>query len=386
MELVKQYRWLLLVILVIMAFTTGPALYAQQVYIEDYDDQGIEDQNQDDWGEEKPIGQQPPATGDQKMKKTPAASKPTPSQPDTPEETFDSEKMDTDATGEQPPAGEYDPDAPQIYIQEYEKEEKIPKIEEDTPYAGACYLNYGFSMAIKGGFRQSFLTGEGSFNNDFFTGTRLNFRRDLNLNRVSNSYVVGGNINIYSFRLGFEASHGKFTGTRLLSQSVMIEGTTFGMGTRLRSNIKFDWFRTTIGFNIYADRYFGIGPALKVDVINAKYEFKGLNQDFLTGIDVKARDSFVFALVNPGIQVDFSFSNPLVFTLAVYGIVFDASNVYIEQFYVSLSPRYYLSKSFFVFGEVAYEYLHLESGRSRDFNGNVDLHSWFASAGVGVTF
>ena len=398
MEFVKQYRWLLLLIIVVMVFSSGTALYAQQTYIEDYDDQGQDDwgqdeqnQGQDDWGQDQKIGQQPPANDDQKTTKQQQESQKTtpsqePSQEDAPEQEFDQEQIDQDDASEQGqgPSGEYDPDAPQIFIQEYEKEEKIPDTKEDTPYAGACYLNYGFSLSVKGGFRQTFLSGEGRFNDNFLIGTQINFRHDLGLDRMANGYVVGGGMNIYGFRLGFEASHGKFLGSAAINQPVTISGTTYAQGTRLRSNIKFDWFRTTIGYNIYANRYFGIGPAFKIDVIKARYEFKGINQ--ANGLEAKERDSFLFALVNPGIQIDFSFSDPLIFTVAAYGIVFDANSVYFEQFYISLTPRYYLSKSVFIFGEVAYEYFHLKSDRSRDFNGNADVHSWFASAGVGITF
>ena len=249
---------------------------------------------------------------------------------------------------------------------------------------GACYINYGFSLGTRGGFHYMSQKGFFQVNKDQNIGTIIDTRRDIGLDRFASDYVVGGNINLNGLRVSFDYANSNFTGDRLLSQAIIIDGVQYNAGIQLYSDIKFDWYKISVGYNVFANQYFGIGPAIRCDIIKWQYEFRGL--DTATNTVTKLRESGVIGIPNGGIQVDFSFVDSFVCTFSVYGMVFRQDGIDAEQAHVSLMPRWYLNDSIFVYGEAVYEYLQLNADRKGDIVADLTFHTFYFSVGVGARF
>lgn len=260
--------------------------------------------------------------------------------------------------------------------------ETIEETEKEIPYAGACFLNYGFSVGIKGGLRQTHIKGFASFNTGQTNGNEVDLLDDLDLNPFSNNYMIAFQMHLYGFRFAFDYSSAEFTGNTNLTTNTTILDTVYEANTSLKSKAEIRWYRFMIGYIVYANQYFGIGPSLRIDAIEQSYSFRGVQSDNI----ISEKEHITVPVAYPGIQIDFSFANSFVCTFSFYGLYFKATEIHVENAYVSLEPRWYLCENFYIFGECAYEYLKIKSETNNDVSGRIIFHSFFANVGFGLNF
>lgn len=256
---------------------------------------------------------------------------------------------------------------------------------EVIPYSRVCMLNYGFNFDFHLGGKQTFQRGEGRFNSDNENdGTLIDLEDDLGLDRSSSNFFIGLDFNIYAFRLSYDYTYSIFDGDRTLQQNVTIDGTTYVAGSELDSSIRMDWNRFILGYSVFTLPNLAFGFDVAFDVIRVKYKFEGTQLTPL--VSVTEEDTKYLPVPKIGVHLDFSFADPLVFTLSVNGIDFDQSDIHGTSIYAELNGRWYFGESFFFFLQTAYDYQNIESDRDDRFNGEVKLNTWFLSTGMGFFF
>lgn len=274
--------------------------------------------------------------------------------------------------------------AQELTLDMYQQEETaVEQDNEFRPY-GACLLNFGFGFALDGGVRHTYQQITGRFNNKNSSGSNVNLRQDLGVKHDSTQFMIGVMMAWDGWRLRFDYSNAKFDGEKNLLAHTTILGTTFSQDTTLNTDLQIEVWRWLLSYTIFANHHVGLGVDLEIDAFRFDYEFQGTR--FSTGTLVTEKDRTVLAVIKPGVHIDFSWTESLVFTFAVNGLIFKYNDVQVAATHVSLGGRWYIIDNFFLFGQGAYEYIKVDERDKENFDGQILLHSWLASIGVGVHF
>lgn len=268
-------------------------------------------------------------------------------------------------------------------------EEEVPSVvvpqESVIPYGGACFVNYGFTLTVHAGARYTYVDkARGRWNSTTTEGSFVDFRSELGLDRSATSFLVGASLSLDGWRLQFDYSLAEFEGDENLAGNLTIRGTTFAQNTNLDTSFEFTSYRWVLGYTIFANLHWGIGFDMEFELLKIHSRFAGT--EAITGnAATQGLDRYTL-LPKPGVHIDFSWTEPLVFTLAVHGLTYKHNERSFNTLNASLTGRWYWSSSFFVFVEGVYDYSKLVSERDDDLDGKFVFQSGLGSVGIGINF